>query len=76
METFNLILKDLNIQLSKLYIIIPDELYANIIQAASGISKLKELKCKILIEIRKSQFPETSYIKADDIRFLNYIKKK
>jgi len=76
MESFNLILKDLNKQLSKLYIIMPDESYANVIQAATGISKLKELKCKILIEMRKSQFPETNYLKEDDIRFLNYIKKK
>ncbi len=76
MESFNLILKDLNIQLSKLYVIMPDEFYVNIIQAATGITKLKELKCKILIEMRKSQFPETNYLKEDDIRFLNYIKKK
>jgi len=76
METFNSTLKDINIQLSKLYLIMPDKFYANIIPAVSGISKLKELKRKVLIEMRKSQFPETSYIKEDDIRFLNYIKEK
>jgi hypothetical protein len=75
-EAFNLILKDLNAQLSKLYITIPDEHYENIRQAASGVLKLKELKCKVLLEMRKTQFPKTVYTKEDDIRFLNYIKKK
>ncbi len=75
-EAFNAILKDLNVQLSRLYVIMPDTSYANIKEAASGVSKLKQLKCKILTEMRRSQFPETVHTTEEDIRFLNYIRKK
>lgn len=64
------VIEGLNNQLSKMYLIMPDDKYGRIIEAIpiDDVDKLKNVRSRILIEMRKAQFKKTKYTDPNDIR--------
>jgi len=61
LEVFNRIVKDLNIQLAKLFIVMPDDAYRKLADCIKPDKprKIPEFKVPILNELRHAQFPES-----------------
>ena len=66
------VIKELNNQLSKMYLIMPDDKYGRIIEAIPiGLDKLGNFRKQVLPQMRKAQFKNTKYTEPNDIRFFN-----
>jgi len=76
LEPFNQLLNDLNIQLSKLYIVMPDDPYLALATSMpADTRKLREHKERVLHKLRQAQFPGTT-AKVEDIRFLELLSTR
>jgi len=77
LDKLNEVLKQLNTQLSSMFLLMPDDAYQNIPRAVPvGAKELKEFKESLLCEMRKAQFPETAYTAPKNICFFDYLKRK
>jgi len=77
LDRLNELVKQLNTQLSGMFLTMPDATYQNIPRAVPvGEQKLRGFKDSLLCEMRKSQFPKTRYSAPENIRFFDYKEKK
>jgi len=78
LDKLNEVVKQLNTQLSSMFLLMPDDAYQNIPRAVPvvDVGKLKDFKERLLCEMRKAQFPETAYAAPENIRFFYYWQRK
>lgn len=71
----NTYISRINLALTKLFIITPDEKYKHIdTEWPLGAQELKNLREKISILLRTSQFPDTEYNEAKNIKLIYKVK--
>ena len=77
LECYNMIIRDINSQLMKLFLIMPDESYKNVSEAiATEPTELANLRNNVLCELRRFHCPDTKIAIPNSVRFIQYHTKK
>ncbi len=62
-----------NVVLAKLYLTMPDDAYKFVFDAVpNGIGRMKDFRIGALVSLRRSQFPDSTYLSKESIRGFSY----
>ena len=77
LDTANSYILDINAELAIMYMIMPEEKYKDICDAIKLAQNINLIKCRnnLMVAMRKSQVPDTNFVKHEDIKSFKYLKK-
>jgi hypothetical protein len=70
---FNKVIQELNAQLFKIYVTMPDDSYGRIRDAIRPSSdKMGEFRDRVLVELRRTRFKQTKYADPNALRYFHF----